>query len=562
MGLRPYEGEGAYMMQKSLNQLINWGITLLSTAILLLLFEGWVRVSGQWIKAPYEERTYYQKSKIMGVPYHLKPDTCASWARTTIRTNHLGIRDRKPVQKRDASVSRILCIGDSITFGLGVDQDETYPARLERLLNQQANGKRYEVVNAGISGFNANDEANFLSFLFDQYDPDLIVWLIVENDYDDSLSVNDQGQMIHGIKGYAATNDWLVNSWGLSGPVIDPDNFLAAMSPRYQAWARGMDYHEKESVANDLEAFLSSHSYLFCLLRSRVKSLAFLKPPIAASCDTSVIVRNIPIVNDHVTDMLPEFASIFISPYYQERFLNAIKKGIGVAATHHRPMVILPVNMLVEVKEPLPSNVYIREVSPYFGEPLNRFRIKNNLGWDGHFNKKGNKLLASAVMRCLSDLRLIPVDKETKAPYYHKEIFWDRYRAERALYIQRLKPWIDFSHFSNIHQIVGGLYPSCEFPIKDGARLSIILGNIESPRFRMAGINRCKKERLLTLMFYSEKHAFSLKEVIKPGAFDLPFLMPDDMIHHKDVVDLHLLADDDGKCGPIKLSYIGQERIN
>ncbi|MEQ1794946.1 MAG: arylesterase [Nitrospira sp.] len=45
---------------------------------------------------------------------------------------------------------RIVAFGDSLTAGLGVAADETYPAELQRRLD--ARGLRYRVINAGVSG--------------------------------------------------------------------------------------------------------------------------------------------------------------------------------------------------------------------------------------------------------------------------------------------------------------------------------------------------------------------------------------------------------------------------
>lgn len=47
-------------------------------------------------------------------------------------------------------VPRIVCLGDSLTAGLGVSPDEAYPALLEERL--RAAGYPYEVTNAGVSG--------------------------------------------------------------------------------------------------------------------------------------------------------------------------------------------------------------------------------------------------------------------------------------------------------------------------------------------------------------------------------------------------------------------------
>ena len=46
--------------------------------------------------------------------------------------------------------SRIVAFGDSLTAGLGVQADESYPAQLQRRLDSL--GYRYRVINAGVSG--------------------------------------------------------------------------------------------------------------------------------------------------------------------------------------------------------------------------------------------------------------------------------------------------------------------------------------------------------------------------------------------------------------------------
>jgi acyl-CoA thioesterase-1 len=45
---------------------------------------------------------------------------------------------------------RIVCLGDSLTAGLGLPVEQSYPSLLQRRLN--AEGLNYEVINAGVSG--------------------------------------------------------------------------------------------------------------------------------------------------------------------------------------------------------------------------------------------------------------------------------------------------------------------------------------------------------------------------------------------------------------------------
>lgn len=51
---------------------------------------------------------------------------------------------------KNNETKRIVCYGNSITAGFGVDPGQAYPFILQKLI--QAAGKDYEVVNAGLSG--------------------------------------------------------------------------------------------------------------------------------------------------------------------------------------------------------------------------------------------------------------------------------------------------------------------------------------------------------------------------------------------------------------------------
>jgi hypothetical protein len=92
---------------------------------------------------------------------------------TTVSTNSWGLRDREI----DFNKPRVLCIGDSFTFGFGVENGETFCARLEELF-----GGRYDVVNAGIPGGAPDTYALWLSRWRDKLQPRLIVVNLFQND--------------------------------------------------------------------------------------------------------------------------------------------------------------------------------------------------------------------------------------------------------------------------------------------------------------------------------------------------------------------------------------------
>lgn len=77
--------------------------------------------------------------------------------------NAYGMRSEPITPLPAAAVLRIVCVGDSITFGsTAVDQDETYPYRLQQLLEAGGAG-RYEVLNVSAGGWAIENEEGWLA---------------------------------------------------------------------------------------------------------------------------------------------------------------------------------------------------------------------------------------------------------------------------------------------------------------------------------------------------------------------------------------------------------------
>ena len=76
-----------------------------------------------------------------------------------IRTNSEGFRDNDFTGEPKPGQFVIAVLGDSFTFGQGVPQTETFPAVLQKLLNEADNTDRFRVWNLGVSGYNTEQEA-------------------------------------------------------------------------------------------------------------------------------------------------------------------------------------------------------------------------------------------------------------------------------------------------------------------------------------------------------------------------------------------------------------------
>lgn len=92
--------------------------------------------------------------------------------------NHL----RSPPVAETKSRYRILAIGDSCTFGLGVNDDQTWPAQLQAKLDRE--GYQAEVVNAGVPGYTAFQGMRYLHRDGLKLKPDVVVASFGFNDFD------------------------------------------------------------------------------------------------------------------------------------------------------------------------------------------------------------------------------------------------------------------------------------------------------------------------------------------------------------------------------------------
>src|SRR5262249_48034368 len=69
-----------------------------------------------------------------------------------VQINSLGLRDREIAPNPAPGTLRVLALGDSQTFGNGLELSDTWPKQLERILEGSGDGRRWEVINAGIPG--------------------------------------------------------------------------------------------------------------------------------------------------------------------------------------------------------------------------------------------------------------------------------------------------------------------------------------------------------------------------------------------------------------------------
>ena len=97
-----------------------------------------------------------RRSEIYSVEFH--PRCTGELSQTIHGTNSLGMRGP---EVRDDGSTRILALGDSCTWGWHMEQEQSYPAVLQELLDERDYG-RYQVLNAGVPGYTSHQGRIYL----------------------------------------------------------------------------------------------------------------------------------------------------------------------------------------------------------------------------------------------------------------------------------------------------------------------------------------------------------------------------------------------------------------
>ncbi|HEV8579773.1 MAG TPA: arylesterase [Thermoanaerobaculia bacterium] len=134
-----------------------------------------------------------------------------------------------------ANARRIVFLGDSLTAGLGLDEEEAYPAVIEREL--AAEGTPVQVINAGVSGDTSAGGLSRLGWLLGQH-PDVVVVALGANDGLRALPVEETEKNLREIVRRSQAAGVRVLLLGMRiPPNYGPDytERFAAMYPRLAA---------------------------------------------------------------------------------------------------------------------------------------------------------------------------------------------------------------------------------------------------------------------------------------------------------------------------------------
>lgn len=178
--------------------LANITVLVITLLLCLIFFEFLLRFSGM-VVVPSKISKYRISDPILH--HALRPNskgihTTPEWV-VEYNINSLGLRGKEISNEK--TKTRVLVLGDSMTEGYGVNDNQTIPARIDHYLNQVG---EFNVINGGVASYSPTVEYLFLKEKGLSLNPDIIILLFDLSDIRDDfhfqkVSVfNDKGELI------------------------------------------------------------------------------------------------------------------------------------------------------------------------------------------------------------------------------------------------------------------------------------------------------------------------------------------------------------------------------
>jgi hypothetical protein len=172
----------------------NLALFIAATVFALLLAEIVLRMTGRRMVFP---QMFVEDPHTV---YRLKPNVRARTVHAgyfdyEYTVNSQGFRAAADIGPKSGLGQRILFVGDSFTFGVGVNDSAAYPAKVDARLRRWCD-TRVETINAGVGGFGTSHELSFLQRYGWRLQPDVVVVGFLTSDPEDN-SLNGLHRLVN-----------------------------------------------------------------------------------------------------------------------------------------------------------------------------------------------------------------------------------------------------------------------------------------------------------------------------------------------------------------------------
>ncbi len=136
-------------------------------------------------KGPFDSNYYYANinkyKNIITPPEDFRGKNMLTWG-NPVRKNNINFRGGDIIIPKPKGVFRIMILGDSFTWGVGLKEEQRYSAILDSMLSSHFKEIDIEVVNCGRASASTADERDSLIRLKDIVRPDMIIVGFCQND--------------------------------------------------------------------------------------------------------------------------------------------------------------------------------------------------------------------------------------------------------------------------------------------------------------------------------------------------------------------------------------------
>lgn len=126
-----------------------------------------------------------------------------------VETNSEGFRDQEFSEEKPENTTRIMVVGDSYTYGWGLNASERYSDITERRLDERFSGD-VQVINVGSRSWGIEDYYQVLKYRGIDYGPDVVVIGLYDNDH---YSMRDHDEIHERIRQDYNKSDYSKAKW-------------------------------------------------------------------------------------------------------------------------------------------------------------------------------------------------------------------------------------------------------------------------------------------------------------------------------------------------------------
>ncbi len=191
--------------RRSTSWIIKLLLVMTSIGLTLLVLEIFIRIAGindQFTRKVFS-KNLLQISENSTLIYELKPGGSSFIDGVPNVISAQGLRDREYDIPKPPGVKRILILGDSVTYGLGVRLEDTFAKQLEIMLAEDnyPSIKKIEVLNMGVNGYKTVQEVEHLKVNGLRFEPDVVIL---------AYNLNDPGDFSRELPYF---NSWQNRQW-------------------------------------------------------------------------------------------------------------------------------------------------------------------------------------------------------------------------------------------------------------------------------------------------------------------------------------------------------------